>query len=50
MEFPELYSRFSLFIYFIHSITLIAQLVKNSPAILEAPVLVLGQENLLEKG
>ena len=48
MEFPELYSRFSLFIYFIHSVTLIAQLVKNPPAIWETPVLFLGQENPLE--
>ena len=33
-----------------HLVSLVAQLVKNLPAIQETPVQFLGQEDLLEKG
>ena len=33
-----------------HQVSLIAQLVKNSPAVQETPVQFLGQEDPLEKG
>ena len=36
--------------YFIHWASLIAQLVKNLPAMQETPVQFLGQEDPLEKG
>ena len=35
---------------FIHLASLIAQLVKNPPALQETPVQFLGREDLLEKG
>ena len=35
---------------YIHWASLIAQLVKNTPAMQETPVLFLGQADLLEKG
>ena len=34
----------------VHRASLVAQLVKNPPAIQETPVRFLGQEDLLEKG
>ena len=36
--------------YLIHGASLIAQLVKNPPAMQEILLLFLGQEDLLEKG
>ena len=37
-------------IYFIHCSSLIAQLVKDPPAVQETPVRFLGREDPLEKG
>ena len=39
-----------LYIYPLRRVSLVAQLVKNLPAIQETPVQFLGQEDLLEKG
>ena len=55
VEFLDLYGKLALVIYFIYRISnvcasLVAQTVKNLPAMRETQVRSLGQENPLEKG
>ena len=54
-ELPVLYSRFPVAIHFTHDSVcmwafLVAQLVKNSPAMQETPVQFLDREDPMEKG